>query len=210
MKINEIFYSIQGEGQWTGLPNIFIRTTGCNLRCSFCDTKYAYENGREIQIKQIIEEIKKFPCKKICITGGEPLIQKDTFKLIETLLEEKFFICLETNGSKLLEKLPKNSSLIISLDVKCPSSKMNHQMKLENIKKLQKKDQIKFIIRDLNDYIYAKKITNDFKPNCLIYYQPVWGTNPKYLAEWIKNDGLNVSLGLQIHKIIWGEKIRGV
>jgi 7-carboxy-7-deazaguanine synthase len=209
MKVNEIFYSIQGEGKTAGVCTIFIRTMGCNLRCSFCDTRYAYEQGTEMSIQEILDELKKFPCHSICITGGEPLLQKDQQKLIERLLRKNYSISLETNGSLNIKKHMGKRSLMISLDIKCPSSGMQNQMKLKNISYLSKKDQLKFIIKDKKDYEYAKKILSTFKPRCTVFFQPVWGTNPKKLASWILNDGLPVRLGLQQHKIIWGKK-RGV
>ena len=206
MKINEIFYSIQGEGAWTGLPNILIRTTGCNLRCSFCDTKYAYNKGREMTLNEIIKKIKQYPCKYVCITGGEPLLQKDIIYLIDELLKKGYKISIETNGSLSIEKLVDKKSLMISLDIKCPSSNMYENNYLENINFLKKGDQIKFVIKNKKDYEYAKGILEKYKPLCTIFFQPVWGKNPKILTKWIINDGLNVKLGLQIHKIIWGEK----
>ncbi len=209
MKINEIFYSIQGEGKWAGLPNTFIRTTGCNLRCIYCDTKYAYENGEEMSIKEITKHITRYPCKHVCITGGEPLIQAETIDLVKNLLRNDYKICIETNGSINIEKIPGNKEIMISLDIKCPSSNMEDKMIPENITFLREKDQLKIIIKDKEDYDYAKKIIHKYHPSCDVFFQPVWGTNPKHLAEWIACDGLNVRLGLQNHKIIWGEK-RGV
>ena len=206
MKINEIFYSIQGEGAWTGLPNIFIRTTGCNLRCSFCDTKYAYNKGREMTLNEIIKKIKQYPCKYVCITGGEPLLQKDIIYLIDELLKKGYKISIETNGSLTIEKLLDKKSLMISLDIKCPSSNMYENNYLENINFLKKDDQLKFVIKNKKDYEYAKRILEKYKPLCTVFFQPVWGKNPKILTKWIIDDGLNVKLGLQIHKIIWGEK----
>ena len=209
MKINEIFYSIQGEGKWSGLPNIFIRTTGCNLRCSYCDTQYAYDNGTEMSIENIMEKISKYPCKYICLTGGEPMLQVETLGLINILLKKNYMVSLETNGSINVSKLNNEKKLMISLDIKCPSSKMSEENCLENINLLREKDQLKFIIKDKKDYDYAKKIISKYKPLCTVFFQPVWKNNPKQIAEWIKNDNLNVRLGLQLHKIIWGEK-RGV
>ena len=206
MKINEIFYSIQGEGAWTGLPNILIRTTGCNLRCSFCDTKYAYNKGKEMTLNEIIKKIKQYPCKYVCITGGEPLLQKDIIYLIDELLKKGYKISIETNGSLSIEKLVDKKSLMISLDIKCPSSNMYENNYLENINFLKKGDQLKFVIKNKKDYQYAKGILEKYKPLCTVFFQPVWGKNPKILTKWIINDGLNVKLGLQIHKIIWGEK----
>jgi len=209
MKVNEIFYSIQGEGILVGVPSIFLRLTGCNLRCSYCDTKYAYVQGEEMSIPAILDAIKKFTCTNICITGGEPLLQKDTVKLIETLLQKNYKLCLETNGSISIKKLVGKKSLVISLDIKCPSSGSHEQMNIKNISYLSEKDQLKFIINNKKDYNYAKEILKRYNPTCNEFFQSVWGTNPQKLASWILNDRLPVRLALQLHKIIWGEK-RGV
>ena len=208
MKINEIFYSIQGEGKWTGRPNIFIRTTGCNLRCTYCDTKYAYENGKELKVNEVLKKIEKYNCNYVCITGGEPLLQDDIFDLIKKLYSKNYLVLIETNGSIDIKKLIEFEKLIISLDIKCPSSKMDKEMELKNIGLLNKEDQMKFIIKNKLDYNYAKEIITKFKPKCDIYFQPVWGENPKIIAEWIISDNLNVKLGLQLHKILWGLKRR--
>ena len=196
---------MQGEGKWTGLPNIFIRTTGCNLRCSFCDTKYAYENEEELTIEQIKNKIKKCKCNHICITGGEPLIQKDITYLINELLKESYTIGIETNGSINIKPIIEKEKLMISCDIKCPSSKMHKEMVFENIQMLEKKDQLKLIIQDKKDYDYAKKIIQKYRPKCTVFFQPVYNTNITKLAEWILEDNLDVKLGLQIHKILWGE-----
>ena len=152
MKINEIFYSIQGEGEWAGRPNIFIRTSGCNLRCSFCDTTYTYDDGKEMSIDKISSQISKYPCKYICITGGEPLLQKDILDLIDFLIKRNYIICIETNGSTSIQKISKKKSLMISLDIKCPSSKMHEYNQFENISLLRKNDQLKFVIKDKDDF----------------------------------------------------------
>jgi len=206
MKINEIFYSIQGEGTWTGHPYIFVRTTGCNLRCSFCDTKYAYDEGEEIPVTKIIEKIGNYPCKHICITGGEPLLQKDIIELTDKLSKKGYKISIETNGSLSVEKISKKKSLMISLDIKCPSSYMHKNNYLDNINFLKKNDQLKFVIKNKEDYNYTKKILEKYKPICTVFLQPVWGKNPKNLTKWVIDDGLDVKIGLQIHKIIWGRK----
>lgn len=143
MKINEIFYSIQGEGNWTGLPNIFIRTSGCNLRCSYCDTKYAYDTFKEIKIIKIIDEIRKYNCKKVCITGGEPLLQKDMIKLVDELIKNNYNVSIETNGSIEIKPISNKKLVMISLDVKCPSSNMSEKMLYQNLLYLKKKDQLK-------------------------------------------------------------------
>ena len=206
MKINEIFYSIQGEGKWSGLPNIFIRTTGCNLRCSFCDTKYAYDDGEEMAIEEILNIISRYPCKHVYVTGGEPLLQEETIELIDALVRQKYKVCIETNGSISLKKVLDKKPLMISLDIKCPSSNMHEKMYLKNISFLSDEDQLKFVIGNKNDYNYAKKIIYEYKPVCLVFLQPVWGTNAANLANWIIKDGLDAMLSLQIHKILWGDR----
>ena len=203
MKINEIFYSIQGEGNWTGLPNIFIRTSGCNLRCSYCDTKYAYDTFKEIKIIKIIDEIRKYNCKKVCITGGEPLLQKDMIKLVDELIKNNYNVSIETNGSIDIKPISNKKLVMISLDVKCPSSNMAEKMLYQNLLYLKKKDQLKFIIGDIKDYSFAKEIIINNKISCSIFFQPVAGTDPRKLANWIIKDNLNVKLGLQIQKILW-------
>jgi 7-carboxy-7-deazaguanine synthase len=160
----------------------------------------------EKSIPEIIKEIQKYKCKKICITGGEPLLQKDTMDLIAKLLEKDFKISIETNGSMDIRPLTKKEDILISMDIKCPSSEMHEKMLLRSIKYLTEKDQVKFIIADKKDYDYAKEIIKKFKPKCDIFFQPVWKTDPKNLAEWILKDRLNIKLGVQLHKIIWGDR----
>ncbi|MFO7676813.1 MAG: radical SAM protein [Thermoplasmatota archaeon] len=206
MKIHEIFYSIQGEGKCTGMPTIFIRTTGCNLRCSYCDTTYAYTQGMDMDISEIVDYVNRFKCSTICLTGGEPLIQEEIFLLLDKLLEKNYFLSIETNGSIDIKKITKKKNLTISLDIKCPSSKMHEQMQYTNILHLENNDQLKFIIKDNKDYEYAKKILKEYPSKSTIFFQPVWGTNIKDLVSWILNDHLNIRLGVQLHKIIWGDK----
>ncbi len=209
MKINELFYSIQGEGLKTGLPTIFIRTAGCNLRCSYCDTTYSYTKGTEMTVKKILDKIVKYPSKNVCVTGGEPLLQKDFSNLLKRLLQKKFSVSLETNGSVNIRKYSGKQSVMISLDIKCPSSRMQDHMVLDNLSFLSQNDQLKFVIKNNEDYVFAKKIILTYHPKCTIFFQPVWGTKPQTLASWILRDGLKVRLGLQVQKIIWGTK-RGV
>jgi 7-carboxy-7-deazaguanine synthase len=209
MEINEIFYSLQGEGLLVGTPSIFVRTSGCNLRCTYCDTTYAYSKGTEMTIQEILTEVKKYPCSYICITGGEPLFQKETPKLIDSLLKKNYSVCLETNGSFSIMNLVGKKSFIISLDIKCPSSGSQDDMNMNNIIALSKDDQLKFIIKNKEDYLYAKEVLKKYNPICTVFFQPVWETNPKMLASWILRDGLQVRLSIQLHKIVWGAK-RGV
>ncbi len=209
MKINEIFHSIQGEGVHIGVPTTFIRMTGCNLRCSWCDTKYAYEEGEEMSVQDIRLKVKDFPAHHICITGGEPLLQEDVIALIRGLCGDGYSVCLETNGSRSIEELPCLDLLMISLDIKCPSSGMHETMAFANIEMLGPGDQLKFVIGDREDYEHAKRIISEHKPICSIIMTSVGGKDLQNLGEWVLSDGLNVRVLPQLHKLIWGEK-RGV
>jgi 7-carboxy-7-deazaguanine synthase len=162
-----------------------------------------------MSIKEIITAMNKFPCKHVCITGGEPLVQKGIVEFIQILLNKKYAICLETNGSITIEPVTHWEDVLISLDIKCPSSNMHEKMHMENVSLLRNNDQLKFVINNREDYDYAKEIIQKHQPVCTVFFQPVWMFSAKQLAQWILNDGLQVKLGLQIHKIVWGDR-RGV
>jgi len=221
MKINEIFYSIQGEGIYIGLPMIFIRTTGCNLRCRWCDTTYAYEAGEELAITEIMERLKAYKSRELCLTGGEPLTQEDTPSLIEELIKNGYSIYLETNGSIFLGNLPGLDAIKLSMDIKCPSSGEEQKMNLSNLDLLGAGDQIKFIIVDDNDYDYAKDFLEKHKisSKCAIIFTPCWLAPDKLtdnaltlrkLAERVLSDRLSVRVLPQLHKLVWPERSRGV
>lgn len=203
MKINEVFYSIQGEGLLIGLPTTFIRTTGCNLRCNWCDTTYAYEDGKLMTVDEIIREVKSYPTKHVCVTGGEPLIQSNINFLLRKVLEKGYYVSIETNGSLNIRNLPNTPRLIINLDIKCPSSGMHEKMFFSNIKWLDDTDQLKFVIADETDYEYAKEIIRRFSPRCNIIFQPVGGTGVKMIADNVLRDRLQVRVLPQLHKLIW-------
>lgn len=214
MRVCEIFHSIQGEGELVGYPTIFIRLTGCNLRCKYCDTEYAFYEGKDMSVKEIMNQIRSYRSRYVCVTGGEPLLQEETSILLKALLDNGYKVCIETNGSldisdicKRFEKYEEN--FMISLDIKCPYSGMSDRMKLDNITLLREHDQLKFVVYDEEDYNYAKDLIRRFKPRCKLIIQPVWGTDYKRIAEFMIEDGINARLSLQIHKIIWGDK-RGV
>ncbi|MFH1462056.1 MAG: radical SAM protein [bacterium] len=212
MKINEMFLSIQGEGIQSGLPTFFIRTTGCNLRCSYCDTKYAYYKGKEMSIKEILNKVQNQPYKRICLTGGEPLLQSDAKILINELIKKGYSIDIETNGSISLKSFPKSKLILYSMDIKCPSSKETKKMIFNNISFLNKKDQIKFIIKTKEDYNFAREIIKKYKliDKINIIFQPVGGIKAKWMVEKILSDRLNARIGLQIHKVIWKTNKKGV
>jgi len=210
--VNEIFHSIQGESIYSGRPCIFIRLTGCNLRCTYCDTRYAYEDGEEMEIAEIIRCVAAYNCRLVEITGGEPLLQNETPLLIFGLLENGYEVLMETNGSLDISKVDPRCVKIV--DIKCPSSHASEKNDLENLKRLNPKDQIKFVIGNRTDYVYAKKTMAlnrpDF-PGDRILFSPISGKMPSEdLAEWILEDNLNVRLHLQIHKIIWPDRKKGV
>jgi 7-carboxy-7-deazaguanine synthase len=210
--VNEIFYSIQGESLHSGRPCIFIRLTGCNLRCLYCDTQYAYEEGIRLEITQIMHRIADYKCRLVEITGGEPLLQNETPLLVSKLLENGYMVMMETNGSLDISRVDERCIKI--LDVKCPSSNESEKNDLENLKRLHPEDQIKFVIGNRKDYNYAKSIITshcpDF-PGDHILFSPVYSKMPLAdLAMWILKDNLNVRFQLQLHKIIWPDKNKGV
>jgi 7-carboxy-7-deazaguanine synthase len=213
LKINEIYYTLSGEGKTSGTRIIVIRTTGCNLRCNyngkgFCDTPYAYNQGKEMSINDILNQVKKYNCKNILLSGGEPLLDPTSFVLVEKLYNNGYFILIETNGSIPIQKYL--AYVTFSMDIKCPSTGMTEKMCWINLKDIRQDDEVKFVIANKNDYNFAKKIITNFNIKGSILFSPVWEKlNPKDLAKWILKDNLNVKLSLQIHKIIWGNK-RGV
>jgi 7-carboxy-7-deazaguanine synthase len=212
LKVNEIFYSIQGESSHAGRPCVFVRLTGCNLRCSYCDTRHAYDEGEYLEIGEIINRITSHRCVLVEITGGEPLMQKDTPVLIQRLLDLGFEVLLETNGSMDISVVDDRCVRI--LDIKCPSSGEANKNDPDNLKRLQLKDEIKFAIGSREDYDYAKKILSfidraegNTKPPL---FSPVYGTlNPELLAQWILADHLDVRMQIQLHKVIWDPETRG-
>jgi 7-carboxy-7-deazaguanine synthase len=208
MKVVEIFPSLQGEGQQMGLPTVFVRFSGCNLRCEWCDTKYAYDEGEEMDIGRIVEEIRESGIRRVCLTGGEPTLQEEIMDLIKAL--NGYDISIETNGSKDITPLLEFTDIMISLDIKCPSSGMSHSNILDNIDRLRPTDQLKFVIADEKDYEYAKDILKKHTPLFPVIFTPVGGTEGlDDLAETVLEDRLNVRVLPQLHKIIWPEEDRG-
>ncbi len=203
MKIIETFTSLQGEGLKMGALTFFIRMAGCNLRCSWCDTKYAFGEGEECDI----ETLANMPdVKNVCITGGEPLLQEKLPELIEKLLSKGKHIVLETNGSMDISYLCDDPYLMISMDIKCPTSGMSDRMLMSNIQHLKMKDQLKFIIADGEDLIYAIKVLEDYSPRTNVIFSPVGGMDLEPLAEEVISRRLEVRVLPQLHKIIWGDK----
>lgn len=209
MKVCEIFGSIQGESSFAGLPCIFIRLSGCNLRCSYCDTTYAYNDGSEMSIEEVMGIIRRSGLYLVEITGGEPLLQKEVFPLIERLVEEGYKVLIETNGSIDLSNVHSEATII--MDIKTPGSGMSSQMRLSNLSLLKSEDEIKFVFCDRRDYEWAREfITSHSLTDHKILFSPAFGMlDPEKLSRWIIEDRLNVRLNLQIHKYIF-KSLRGV
>jgi 7-carboxy-7-deazaguanine synthase len=204
MLINEIFFSLQGEGPDVGLPTIFVRTTGCNLRCGYCDTSYAYHDGQEMTIDKILQHMGLWRCQRVCLTGGEPLLQEDLPVLLDVLQEDGYYVSVETNGSLDITPLMERA-VTACVDWKCPSSGMHQHMRPANIDLLRARDVLKFIIADRQDYEYAMRVMKKHDLVCHVIMQPVWGQAPE-LAGWIVADALEVRLSLQLHKLLWGNR----
>ncbi len=203
LKINEIFKSIQGESSYIGLPCIFIRLTGCNLNCSYCDTDYAKKNGTFYNCDKIMKSIEKFECNLVEITGGEPLLQEGVYDLFKKLLKRKYTVLLETNGSISLKQIPKE--VIKIMDIKCPDSDMSDKMNYENFKFLTHCDEIKFVIKSKKDYEWAKEKIHLYSLNKIshVIISPVWNeVSPAKISKWILRDNLPVRFQMQLHKII--------
>jgi 7-carboxy-7-deazaguanine synthase len=212
IKISEVFYSLQGEGIQIGMPTVFVRLFGCDLRCSWCDSMYAVEGTDFIvlDINQVIENVLSYQCVNVCITGGEPLLQLDqTVFLTKKFIEIDKRVILETAGHRKPPDIFKNSKTTVSMDCKCPSSGMNLKSDLQNLIQLKSKDQIKFVIADNNDYVFAKKIVKQNPFNAEIIFQPAYGSKISEIADAVIKDKLRVRVLPQLHKDIWGD-IKGV
>jgi 7-carboxy-7-deazaguanine synthase len=209
MKVNEIFLSIQGEGLLTGFPTIFIRFTGCNLRCSYCDTAYSYYEGNEMTADQVYSRIKRFDYRRVCLTGGEPLLQEDMQKLLDRL--EGYRVTIETNGSIPLDRVKLYKHQTFVMDVKTPSSGQEDSIYIPNFEMLRDEDEVKFVIGSREDYLWSKGILKDRYRRGTVTFSPVYGRIiPKYMVEWILKDGLDVRFQLQLHKIVFDPDARGV
>lgn len=213
LRINEIFYSIQGESLYAGLPCVFVRLTGCNLRCAYCDTRYAYDEGTDMTIPEILDRVGAYPVSAIVeITGGEPLFQRETPELVVRLLDQGRTVLMETNGSLDISRI--DGRCIRIMDIKCPSSLMESCNDPDNLRRLGTKDQIKFIIGTRTDYEFACSVLKEIPPELpvsSVLFSPASGTlPPSLLADWILADGLGVRLHLQLHKRIWPDTERGV
>lgn len=206
MLITEIFKSIQGESSYAGLPCSFIRTTGCNLRCVWCDTGYAFYGGKEMSVVDILAAIEPHQCDLVEITGGEPLLQEDVPKLAQELLRRNHKVLMETSGAQDISILPQD--VIKIMDIKCPDSGMMESMDWKNLDRLGSKDEIKFVIAGRSDFDWAVDILNRYQLHRknLVLFSPVYGTMaPRQLADWILTDRVPVRFQIQLHKVLWGD-----
>jgi 7-carboxy-7-deazaguanine synthase len=212
MNICEIFYSIQGESTYSGLPCVFIRTSGCNLRCSYCDTKYAYENGDDISIDKIQKEVSRYKCQLVELTGGEPLFQhKESMVLIKSLLDKGYKILLETNGSLSIKDI--DPQVIKIMDLKCPDSGMSESINWDNLNSLNIHDQVKFVLSSRKDYEWAKEIISRYPilNEIEVLISTAYGKlKPEDAVKWLLEDNLKARFQLQLHKYIWHPDTRGV
>ena len=212
LTVNEIFHSIQGESTHSGRPCVFVRLTACDLRCSWCDTPYAFTEGRKVSVEEVVSRVDSYGCGLVEITGGEPLLQREVYPLMRTLLERGHEVLIETGGHVSVAEVPDGVARIV--DVKCPGSGESHRNHWPNLDILNGRDEVKFVIRDRADYEYAREVvkTHALGPRvAAVLFSPVHGVLPPAdLAAWILEDRLRVRLQLQSHKYIWGAHVRGV
>lgn len=211
IKVTEIFHSIQGESTYAGRPCLFIRLTGCPLRCTWCDTAYAFYGGRDLTIEEIVAEVRGFDCPLVEVTGGEPLSQPESLGLLTRLCDEGFEVLLETSGA--IDTAGVDRRVHVILDVKCPGSGMADRMHWPNLERLSSQDEAKFVIKDRADYEWARELVRreELSTRCTVLFSPVFGdAEVRQLAEWLLADKLPVRFQLQLHKYIWAPDMRGV
>ena len=211
LKINEIYYSVQGESTHAGRPCIFIRLTYCNLRCSYCDTEYAFYDGKDMEITDIMSEIKRWDCNLVEVTGGEPLFQDECIDLLNELVNSNYEVMLETGGSLSISDVPKIVVKIV--DFKCPSSGMVKKNLWSIVDDLQAHDEVKFVIGNREDFDWAKDRITEYSLDkiCTLLFSPTFGEiNPQQIIEWILAENLPVRMQMQMHKMIWSPEEKGV
>jgi 7-carboxy-7-deazaguanine synthase len=212
LTINEIYQSVQGESTWAGLPCVFVRLTFCDLRCTYCDTAYAFYQGTKISLSEIVEQVLSYRCPLVEITGGEPLLQRNVLPLMRELCDRGLTVLIETSGAHDISPIDPRVHRI--MDLKTPSSGESHRNRLENITCLNKRDEVKFVIGSREDYLWAKAEIEkfDLASRCgTILFSPVFGKiEPRSIVEWILADKLRVRFQLQLHKFIWAPETKGV
>jgi 7-carboxy-7-deazaguanine synthase len=212
LTVNEIFYSIQGESSYAGRPCVFVRLTACDLRCSWCDTAYAFHEGRKRSVDDVMAEVQAFDCPLVEITGGEPLLQEEVYALMQRLLEDGRTVLVETGGHRDTSRVPE--PVVTVLDVKCPGSGEAHRNEWGNLERLRPHDEVKFVLEDRADYEYAREVIRRHgldRRAAAVHLSPVHGVlHARTLSEWVLADRLPVRVQLQIHKFIWDPATRGV
>ena len=204
LNITEIFYSLQGEAKEVGIPTVFVRLTGCPLRCNYCDTAYAFKGNNPLSIKSIMEQVKKYNTRYVCVTGGEPMAQSNCLILLDTLIKAGYKTSMETSGS--IDISPVNKKVSVVMDLKTPSSTEQSQNRYENIALLESKDQLKFVIASRSDFDWCCDILQNYSVDSEVLFSPVYESlKPVELADWILEKQLNVRLQVQLHKILWGD-----
>ena len=212
LTINEIFHSVQGESTYAGRPCVFVRLTACDLRCSWCDTPYAFYEGSKRSLDEVIGEVDRYGCPLVEVTGGEPLLQEDVYPLMQRLLSSGKTVLLETGGHRSTERVP--AEVVTILDVKCPGSGEAEKNDWGNLGRLRPQDEVKFVVKDRVDYEFARDVIARHElaaRSAAIHLSPVHGVlDPKMLSEWVLADRLPVRVQLQLHKYIWSPDTRGV
>lgn len=205
LNINEIFYSLQGEAREVGLPTVFIRLTGCPLRCTYCDTQYAFKGKNMLSISTILATVKKYNTNYVCVTGGEPLAQINCYILLDALIKADYQVSIETSGS--IDIADVNPLVSIVMDVKTPSSTEDQHNKYSNIAKLKADDQLKFVIGSKADFDWSVGILSQYPTKAQTLFSPVFeAINPTQLADWILQKQLSVRMQVQLHKLLWGDE----
>ena len=212
LTINEIFHSIQGESTYAGRPCVFVRLTACDLRCSWCDTPYAFHEGQKMPLEAVLDEVERYGCDVVEVTGGEPLLQQEVYPLMQALLDRGKTVLIETGGHRSIADVPRG--VVKVMDVKCPGSGEAARMDWDNFDRLAPTDEVKFVIKDRADYEYATEVVARYGlvgKVAAIHFSPVHGVlDPKTLSEWVLADRLQVRVQLQVHKYIWSPETRGV
>jgi 7-carboxy-7-deazaguanine synthase len=212
LTVNEIFYSIQGESTRAGRPCVFVRLTACDLRCSWCDTAYAFHEGTRRSLDEVVAEVERYDCQLVEITGGEPLLQEDVYPLMEQLLTRGLTVMLETGGHRPISRVPP--AVVKIVDVKCPSSGESHRSDWANLEALAAHDEVKFVVQDRPEYEFARDVIARYGlagRAAAVLLSPVHGVlEPRRLSEWMLADGVAARLQLQLHKFIWPPDTRGV
>jgi 7-carboxy-7-deazaguanine synthase len=206
LRINEIFHSLQGEADAVGYPTVFVRLTGCPLRCQYCDTEYAFHNGDWLSLDAILDKVQSFGAQHVCVTGGEPLAQPNCLNLLQRLCDQGFQVSLETSGALDIAAVDPRVSRVV--DVKTPGSRESARNRIENFESLTPRDQLKFVICSRNDYDWSKEFLREhgLPQRCRILFSPSYNeVSPVALADWILADRLPVRFQLQLHKILWGD-----